>query len=138
MALDQLGVPKSVAMRLTVPERVTSFNKKRMQAIVRRDPEELGSALYVERNSDGERIDLSYINRSHAALQLGVGDVVERQLQDNDVVAFNRQPSLHKMSIMAMRVKIMPAGSVFKINLAATTPFNAGKSPPRGEEPLVY
>tara|TARA_B100000787_G_C16198915_1_gene303156 strand:- start:492 stop:851 length:360 start_codon:yes stop_codon:yes gene_type:complete len=105
-------------MRLTVPERVTRFNYDRMRKIVCTGPDTIGGALYVEKNFNRDRIDLSYANTNSLASQLKYGDVVERMLQDDDLVAFNRQPSLHKMSIMAMRTKIMPAGSVWKMNLS--------------------
>ena len=94
---------------------MTSFNFERMQNIVRTGPEELGGALYVEQKINGERFDLMFANCRDVADKLRYGDVVERQLQDNDLVCLNRQPSLHKFSIMAMRVKILPAGSVFKL-----------------------
>lgn len=49
---------------------------------------------------------------------------VERHLNDGDFVLFNRQPSLHKMSIMGHRIKIMPY-STFRLNLSVTSPYNA-------------
>ncbi len=42
-------------------------------------------------------------------------------------MVFNRQPSLHKMSMMGHRVKVLP-WSTFRLNLSDTTPYNAGKS----------
>jgi DNA-directed RNA polymerase beta' subunit len=118
LALDQVGIPKSIAQRLTIPESVTCFNIEKMRCIVVADPDKIGGALYVKRKYDSERYDLMFVNRSDIAKNLKYGDIVERHLQDNDIVALNRQPSLHKMSIMAMRVKILPAGSVFKMNLS--------------------
>ena len=41
---------------------------------------------------------------------------VERHLRDDDLVIFNRQPTLHKMSMMGHRVKILP-WSTFRLNL---------------------
>merc|ERR1719284_2386603 len=55
---------------------------------------------------------------------LEVGYIVERHLVDGDVVLFNRQPSLHKMSIMAHYVRILPF-STFRLNLTVTSPYNA-------------
>ncbi len=52
--------------------------------------------------SSQQRIDLRY-NR---AVLLRVGDVVERHSRDDDVVIFNRQPTLHKMSMMGHRMKV--------------------------------
>jgi DNA-directed RNA polymerase II subunit RPB1 len=56
--------------------------------------------------------------------ELGVNLQVERHLNDGDFVLFNRQPSLHKMSIMGHRIKIMPY-STFRLNLSVTSPYNA-------------
>lgn len=52
------------------------------------------------------------------------GMVVERHLIDGDVVIFNRQPSLHRMSMMVHEVRVMP-GKTFRFNLAVCTPYNA-------------
>ena len=90
--LAQLGVPKSIAMRLTVPERVTSFNYERMRRIVQIGADELGGALYVEKKYDGSRFDLTFVNLDTVAQDLKDGDIVERMLQDDDLVVMNRQP----------------------------------------------
>ena len=58
------------------------------------------------------------------AAKLEVGFTIERQLIDGDVVLFNRQPSLHRMSMMAHRVKIMD-GKTFRFNLCVCPPYNA-------------
>ena len=88
-------------------------------------PNELGGALYIEKQYDGARFDLMFVNVETIANQLKYGDIVERMLQDEDLVVLNRQPSLHKFSMMAHRVKILMAGSVLKMNLAVTSPYNA-------------
>ena len=53
-----------------------------------------------------------------------IGDIVERHIQDGDYMLFNRQPSLHKMSIMGHRVKVLDF-STFRLNLTCTSPYNA-------------
>jgi len=85
-------------------------------------PEDLPGARYIIRK-DGTRMDLRRATTS-TDRHLQVGYRVERHLQDGDVVLFNRQPSLHKMSIMSHRVKIMPY-STFRLNLSVTSPYNA-------------
>ena len=113
-------------MRLTIPETITQFNRERMVKKITIGPDELGGALYVEKKFDGTRFDLKFAGSLVTiASQLKIGDIVERMLEDGDLVVVNRQPSLHKYSIMAMAVKVLPAGSVFKINLSTTSPFNA-------------
>lgn len=75
-------------MRLTIPETVTLFNRERMMKIVNTGPDELGGALYVEKKYDGSRFDLKFAGSlSTIALQLKVGDIVERMLQDGDLVS---------------------------------------------------
>ena len=113
-------------MRLSIPERVTLFNHDRMVKKITIGPDELGGALYVEKAFDGTRFDLKFAGSLKTiASQLKIGDIVERMLEDGDLVVVNRQPSLHKYSIMAMAIKVLVAGSVFKINLSTTSPFNA-------------
>ncbi|KAL0945704.1 hypothetical protein HGRIS_014853 [Hohenbuehelia grisea] len=121
LELDEVGVPKTIAMNLTFPERVTPYNIAYLQELVRNGPTTYPGARYVVRDT-GERIDLRYNKRADAFLQYGW--VVERHLKDGDYVLFNRQPSLHKMSMMSHRVKLMPY-STFRLNLSVTPPYNA-------------
>lgn len=120
--LDQVGVPRSIARTLTYPEIVTPYNIHRLTEYVRNGPNEHPGAKYVIRDT-GDRIDLRYHKRA-GDIQLQYGWKVERHLMDNDPVLFNRQPSLHKMSMMCHRVKVMPF-STFRINLSVTSPYNA-------------
>ncbi|KAJ6573844.1 DNA-directed RNA polymerase II, subunit 1 [Mycena vulgaris] len=121
LELDEVGVPRSIAMNLTYPERVTPYNISYLQELVRNGPTAYPGARYVVRDT-GERIDLRYNKRADAFLQYGW--IVERHLKDGDFVLFNRQPSLHKMSMMSHRVKLMPY-STFRLNLSVTPPYNA-------------
>ncbi|KAF9007912.1 beta and beta-prime subunits of DNA dependent RNA-polymerase [Cyathus striatus] len=121
LELDEVGVPRSIAMNLTFPERVTPYNIAYLQELVRNGPTTYPGARYVVRDT-GERIDLRYNKRADAFLQYGW--IVERHLKDGDFVLFNRQPSLHKMSMMSHRVRLMPY-STFRLNLSVTPPYNA-------------
>ncbi|KAI0028851.1 DNA-directed RNA polymerase II, subunit 1 [Vararia minispora EC-137] len=116
LELDEVGVPRSVAMTLTYPERVTPYNIVYLQELVRNGPTAYPGARYVVRDT-GERIDLRYNKRTDAFLQYGW--IVERHLKDGDYVLFNRQPSLHKMSMMSHRVRLMP------YSIHSTPPYNA-------------
>ncbi|KAF7333371.1 DNA-directed RNA polymerase subunit [Mycena venus] len=120
LELDEVGVPRSIAMNLTFPERVTLYNISYLQELVRNGPTVYPGARYVVRDT-GERIDLRYNKRVDAFLQYGW--IVERHLKDGDFVLLNRQPSLHKMSMMSHRVKLMPY-STFRLNLSVTPPYN--------------
>eukprot|EP00604_Paraphysomonas_vestita_P003644 CAMPEP_0174819944 /NCGR_PEP_ID=MMETSP1107-20130205/3430_1 /TAXON_ID=36770 /ORGANISM="Paraphysomonas vestita, Strain GFlagA" /LENGTH=1498 /DNA_ID=CAMNT_0016034309 /DNA_START=708 /DNA_END=5204 /DNA_ORIENTATION=- len=122
LSIDQVGVPRSVAMKLTVPVTVTPFNIKEMRELVARGPYEHPGACYIIRG-DQTRKDLRY-DKNTSDLVLEYGWIVERHLRDEDVVLFNRQPSLHKMSIMGHRVKVLD-WSTFRLNLSVTTPYNA-------------
>ncbi|CDK25021.1 unnamed protein product [Kuraishia capsulata CBS 1993] len=122
LELDQVGVPKSIARTLSYPETVTPYNIQKLTEYVRNGPNEHPGAKYVIRDS-GDRIDLRY-NKRAGDIALQYGWKVERHLMDDDPVLFNRQPSLHKMSMMAHRVKVMPY-STFRMNLSVTSPYNA-------------
>ncbi|KAI8061444.1 hypothetical protein BC940DRAFT_327795 [Gongronella butleri] len=122
LELDQVGVPRSIARNLTYPEIVTPYNIDKLQQLVRNGPLEHPGAKYVIRDN-GERIDLRYRKRA-GEIPLQYGYRVERHVVDGDVVIFNRQPSLHKMSMMGHRVRVMPY-STFRLNLSVTSPYNA-------------
>ncbi|XLR44761.1 hypothetical protein S83_029421 [Arachis hypogaea] len=123
--IDELGVPWSIALNLSHPETVTPYNIERLKELVEYGPNPppgKTGAKYIIRD-DGQRLDLRYLKKScHPHLEIGYK--VERHLMDGDLVLLNRQPSLHKMSIMGHRIKIMPY-STFRLNLSATKPYNA-------------
>ncbi|KAG7265939.1 hypothetical protein CRUP_036132 [Coryphaenoides rupestris] len=104
LQIDQVGVPRSIAANMTFPEIVTPFNIDRLQELVRRGNSQYPGAKYIIRDN-GDRIDL-------------------RHMCDGDIIIFNRQPTLHKMSMMGHRVRILP-WSTFRMNLSVTTPYNA-------------
>jgi DNA-directed RNA polymerase II subunit RPB1 len=122
LSLDQVGVPRSIARTLTYPEVVTKFNISKLSALVRNGPNQHPGANYVIK-SDGVRLDLKH-NKNLDELRLQYGWKVERHIDDDDVIIFNRQPSLHKESMMGHRVKVMPY-STFRLNLSVTSPYNA-------------
>uniref|UniRef100_A0A1B0GJN3 DNA-directed RNA polymerase subunit n=1 Tax=Lutzomyia longipalpis TaxID=7200 RepID=A0A1B0GJN3_LUTLO len=122
LRIDQVGVPRSIAQNLTFPELVTPFNIDRMQELVRRGNSQYPGAKYIVRDN-GERIDLRF-HPKPSDLHLQCGYKVERHLRDDDLVIFNRQPTLHKMSMMGHRVKVLP-WSTFRMNLSCTSPYNA-------------
>ncbi|KAF8820604.1 Dna-directed Rna polymerase II RPB1 [Cardiosporidium cionae] len=122
MPIDVIGVPKSVAMTLTFSETVTPLNYDVMKKLVEAGPHVWPGAKYITRD-DGTRFDLRHVHRT-AEQQLEYGYRVERHMQDGDYILFNRQPSLHKMSIMGHTVKVLPY-STFRLNLSVTSPYNA-------------
>mmetsp|Transcript_30246 Transcript_30246/g.32965 ORF Transcript_30246/g.32965 Transcript_30246/m.32965 type:complete len:1790 (+) Transcript_30246:247-5616(+) len=122
LSIDQVGVPRSVASKLTVPVMVTPFNIHELKELVSRGPYQWPGAVYIIR-PNGSRINIARVS-SENDLTLEPGWIVERHLCDDDIVLFNRQPSLHKMSIMGHRAKILD-WSTFRLNLSVTTPYNA-------------
>jgi len=122
ISLDEVGVPRSIARTLTYPETVTPYNIGKLHQLVENGPNEHPGAKYVIR-SDGTRIDLRHHRRA-AQISLEYGWKVERHLMDGDYIIFNRQPSLHKESMMGHRVRVMPY-STFRLNLSVTSPYNA-------------
>ena len=72
---------------------------------------------------NGDKLEFSE-HRSKKYFQLQIGDIVERQLMDNDVLLLNRQPTLHKGSMISQKIKIIP-GKTIRLNLAVTSSFNA-------------
>ncbi|KNA00007.1 DNA-directed RNA polymerase II largest subunit [Plasmodium vivax North Korean] len=120
--IDYIGVPKSVAMTLTFCETVTPLNYDDLKKLVERGPYEWPGAKYIIRDN-GTKYDLRHV-RKNSERELEYGYKVERHMTDEDYILFNRQPSLHKMSIMGHKAKILPY-STFRLNLAVTSPYNA-------------
>ncbi|KAI5749164.1 hypothetical protein M8J76_005108 [Diaphorina citri] len=122
LRIDQVGVPRSIAQNMTFPEIVTPFNMDKMFELVRRGNSQYPGAKYIVRDN-GERIDLRF-HPKPSDLHLQCGYKVERHIRDGDLVIFNRQPTLHKMSMMGHRVRVLP-WSTFRMNLSCTSPYNA-------------
>lgn len=122
LSLDEVGVPRSIARTLTYPETVTPYNIHKLHQLVKNGPNTHPGAKYVIRES-GERIDLRHHKRA-GEISLQYGWKVERHIVDGDFIIFNRQPSLHKESMMGHRVRVMPY-STFRLNLSVTSPYNA-------------
>ncbi|RLG18238.1 DNA-directed RNA polymerase subunit A' [Nanoarchaeota archaeon] len=120
--IGEVGVPIEIAKELTVPERVNEWNLDYLKKFVE-NAEDYPCALYVI-TPDGKRKRVTKETKKTIAKELDVGWVVERQLIDGDIALFNRQPSLHRISVMAHRVKVLPYKS-FRINVCATVPYNA-------------
>ncbi|NBQ16067.1 MAG: hypothetical protein EBU31_16005, partial [Proteobacteria bacterium] len=121
MDLDQVGIPEVVASKLTVPMFVLETNLELMRSLVR------GPSTCARAICRGGRCEvvLEFADREREAKQLKVGDVVERTLQNDDIVLFNRQPSLHKGSMMGYRALICKGSRTFRLNLACTGVSNA-------------
>ena len=118
--LDQLGVPFTIAKNLTFPETVNKLNIKKLTKLIENGPDLYPGAKNVIKNKTKQKITI--LNNSD--IKLEIGDIVNRHLLDDDWILFNRQPSLHKMSMMGHRVKVME-GNTFRLNVSVTPPYNA-------------
>jgi DNA-directed RNA polymerase subunit A' len=130
ISINEVGIPYQAARELTVPVHVQAYNQEIVKEWVIRGPnpadengEYIPGVNYIIR-PDGRRIRVTDKNAETVADAVELGYVVERQLVDGDIVLFNRQPSLHRMSIMAHQVRVM-AGKTFRLNLAVCPPYNA-------------
>ena len=121
LSVAEIGVPLEIAMNLTSPEAVTPFNVDKMYKLVQNGADKWPGAKTIVR-ADGRMISLKHVNTKE--LVLYNGDVVNRHLLDNDILLFNRQPTLHKMSMMGHRVKVLPY-KTFRMNVLCTRPYNA-------------
>ena len=123
LSVEEVGVPVLCAKILTYPERVTRHNIASLRQAVRNGTDVHPGANCIFKR-DNRQYHLRYGNREEKARDLAIGDVVERHLRDGDIVLFNRQPSLHRMSIMAHRARVMP-WRTFRFNECVCTPYNA-------------
>lgn len=121
--LNEVGVPQSMAKTLTVPERVTPWNKEHVRKYVENGSKVYPGANYIIK-PDGKRKSITAETKEEILEELDVGYTVERHLIDGDVALFNRQPSLHRMSMMCHKVKVLP-GRTFRLNPAVCNPYNA-------------
>ncbi len=121
--LNEVGIPVDMAMTLTVPERVTEWNKEYLKRYVTNGSKVYPGANYVIK-ADGKRKTITSETKDEILAELEVGYTVERHLIDGDIVLFNRQPSLHRMSMMCHLVRVLP-GRTFRLNPAVCNPYNA-------------
>jgi DNA-directed RNA polymerase II subunit RPB1 len=121
ISIAEVGVPMKIAMNLTRPEQVTKFNRDRLYKYVQNGADVFPGAKSVVRK-DGRMISLKHVNTKE--IELHYGDTVNRHLMDGDIILFNRQPTLHRMSMMGHRVRVLPYNT-FRLNVLVTRPYNA-------------
>ena len=122
LSIRELGVPLKIAKNITKPVVVNDMNRRMLTKLVRNGPEEYPGAKILERKG-GENISLRYADRDNIVLYNG--DIVHRHMMDGDGVLFNRQPTLHRMSMMCHIARIMYQGDTFRMNVGDTKPYNA-------------
>ncbi len=124
LSIRQLGVPMKIVKNLTKPIVVNDRNRDFLLKLVQNGPDKHPGAKILERKN-GDNISLRYVDRM--SIKLENGDIVHRHMMDGDAVLFNRQPSLHRMSMMCHIVKTMKQGDTFRMNVGNTKPYNADK-----------
>jgi DNA-directed RNA polymerase II subunit RPB1 len=122
LSITQLGVPLKIAKNITKPVLVNERNKDFLTKLVENGPDQYPGAKILEKKN-GENISLRHRDRN--TIELNIGDTVHRHMMDGDYVLFNRQPSLHKMSMMCHEVQVMTKGDTFRFNVGVTNPYNA-------------
>ncbi|XP_074571423.1 DNA-directed RNA polymerase III subunit 1-like [Curcuma longa] len=123
LKITEVAIPMLMAKKLTFPERVTSHNIEKLRQRIGNGPDKYPGANFILL-PDGTRQHLRYVDKKTAASELKYGFIVERHLEDGDVVLFNRQPSLHRMSIMCHRARVMPWRTL-RFNESVCNPYNA-------------
>ncbi|KAJ4314688.1 hypothetical protein N0V84_008763 [Fusarium piperis] len=133
---NEIGVPPVFAQILVYPEPVTSHNFRDMQQAVINGSGKWPGAFAVE-NENGQIVSLknkSVDDRISLANQLlapsstaanVVNKKVYRHLTNGDVVLMNRQPTLHKPSIMGHRVRVLPGEKTLRMHYANCNTYNA-------------
>ncbi|KAI5795121.1 hypothetical protein EDC01DRAFT_654154 [Geopyxis carbonaria] len=123
LSIEQVAVPQLVAKNLTYPEKVSRYNIDKLRRLVENGIDKWPGANYIIK-ANSIKLFLKFGDRKRAAASLQIGDIVERHLEDGDVVLFNRQPSLHKLSILSHYAKIRP-WKTFRLNECVCNPYNA-------------
>ncbi|HLC63209.1 MAG TPA: DNA-directed RNA polymerase subunit A' [Candidatus Nanoarchaeia archaeon] len=123
IGFNEVGVPLIIAKELTIPERVTEWNINYLKEFITRGPTQYPGANYIIM-LDGKKRKITPDTVEQLLQDLVPGCIVERHLMDKDVAVFNRQPSLHKMSFMCHKIRILP-GKSFRLNPAICHPYNA-------------
>ena len=122
ISIRELGIPLKIAKNITKPVIVNRVNKAFLMKLVQNGPDEYPGAKKLEK-SNGMTTDLRYVDRKSIVLEYG--DIVHRHMMDGDAILFNRQPTLHRMSMMCHIARIMKRGDTFRMNVADTKPYNA-------------
>jgi len=127
--IDEYGIPIEVAMVLTFPEHVTRFNIDKLNVLLKNGPNRYPGIKRIKKKEVLDNDEVSYSEyslnvRDISSINLEIGDIVYRHLLDGDIGLFNRQPTLHRMGMMAHKIKVLP-GSTFRLNVTTTTPYNA-------------
>ena len=122
ISIRELGIPMKIAKNITKPVLVNDINRAFLTKLVQNGPDVWPGAKILEKKN-GDSITLRYVDKKSIVLENG--DTVHRHMMNGDPILFNRQPTLHRMSMMCHIAKIMHQGDTFRMNVADTKPYNA-------------
>ena len=122
ISINEVGVPEMIAKEVTVPVYVNEWNIDEMRTYIENGPDIHPGANYVRNGNTKRRVTDE--TKEFILEQLEPGFIIDRHLKDGDMVLFNRQPSLHRMSMMAHEVRVLPY-KTFRLNLCVCPPYNA-------------
>ena len=138
---NEIGVPPVFALKLTYPEPVTGHNVEDMQEAVKNGPfvwpgaiaieSEDGRVVSLERKNAEERVALANQLLAPSTNMTGLGSrgtrpkKVHRHLNNGDIVIMNRQPTLHKPSMMCHRAKVLPGEKTLRMHYSNCNTYNA-------------
>ena len=122
ISINEVGVPEMIAKEVTVPVYVNEWNIDEMRTYIENGPDVHPGANYVRNGNTKRRVTED--TKEFILEQLEPGFIIDRHLKDGDMVLFNRQPSLHRMSMMAHEVRVLPY-KTFRLNLCVCPPYNA-------------
>ena len=126
LRITEVAIPVHVACVLTYPEMVNEHNRSRLYQAVCNGAKQHPGAVYIKKKN-GVKRGLSVLpdrDRRRNAEELELGDIVDRHMINGDCVIFNRQPSLHRISMMCHRARVLPYRT-FRFNECVCAPYNA-------------
>ncbi|XP_062563264.1 DNA-directed RNA polymerase I subunit RPA1 [Armigeres subalbatus] len=135
IGVDEIGIPITFAKRLTYPVPVTSWNVAELRKMVLNGPDTYPGANMLE-DSNGQLSKISALNVTqresvaktlltpHSSNDQGV-KIVHRHLLNGDALLLNRQPTLHRPSIMAHKAKILSGEKIFRLHYSNCKSYNA-------------
>ncbi|KAG5680123.1 hypothetical protein PVAND_009648 [Polypedilum vanderplanki] len=130
--VDQIGIPEAFALKLTYPVPVTPWNVTQLRKMVLNGPEKHPGACFIETTNGSKRVIPKDLNRREAMAATllkpepneGI-KFVHRHLLNNDIMLLNRQPTLHRPSIMAHKAKILKGEKTFRLHYSNCKSYNA-------------
>ena len=125
---NEVGVPLFIAGKLYYPEKVTKFNIDYLKKLIINGPYKYPGANQVTLISSNNTLSLNNVKddyRNVISEKIKIGDIVNRHMQNGDILLLNRQPTLHRPSIMSHKAKILPIEKTFRMHYSNCSSYNA-------------